>query len=48
MFEDMAMIAIWVSINAAIMMLGMFMYHIGRSSREGNYQDGVVYQERAD
>ena len=37
MFGDMAMVTIWVSLNATIMMLGMFMYYIGRSSREGTY-----------
>lgn len=44
MFGDMAMITIWFSINAAIMMLGMFMYHIGRSSHEGNYQDASLWR----
>ena len=48
MFGDMAMITIWVSINTAIMMLVMFMYHIGRLSRDGNIQEGRVHEERAD
>ncbi len=48
MFGDVAMITIWVSINMAIMMLLMFMYHIGRASHERNYQEGMVYDKRAD
>ncbi len=48
MFGDMAMITIWVSLNMAIMMLLMFMYHIGRASREGNSHEGMAYEKRAD
>lgn len=48
MFGDMAMITIWVSLNMAIMMLMMFMYQIGRASDEGNHQEKMVYEKRAD
>lgn len=48
MFGDMAMITIWVSLNMAIMMLLMFMYHIGRASHEENHQEAMVYEKRAD
>jgi hypothetical protein len=48
MFGDMAMITIWVSLNMAIMMLMMFMYHIGRTNREGNPHEGMAYEKRAD
>jgi hypothetical protein len=48
MFGDMAMITIWVSLNMAIMMLMMFMYQIGRANDEGNHQEGMVYEKRAD
>jgi hypothetical protein len=48
MFGDMAMITIWVSLNMAIMMLMMFMYHIGRASHKGNHQEGMVYEKQAD
>lgn len=37
MFGDIAMITILVSINMAIMMLGLFMYYIGRSGQDGKY-----------
>ena len=46
MFGDVAMITIFVSINMAIMMLALFMYHIGRSEQERNYRDHVVYEHR--
>jgi uncharacterized membrane protein len=48
MFGDMAMITIWVSINTAIMMLMIFMYYIGKASHEGNHQEAMVYEKRAD
>lgn len=37
MFGDVAVITIVVLINMAIMMLGLFVYYIGRSGRDGNY-----------
>jgi hypothetical protein len=48
MFGDTAMIMIWASINTAIMMLLMFMYHIGIASHEGNHHEGMVYEKRVD
>lgn len=48
MFGDMAMLTIWVSMNAAIMMLVVFMYHIGRLNRDGNHQEGMAHEKRAD
>lgn len=38
MFGDIAMITILVSINMAIMMLGLFMYYIGGSGQDENYR----------
>ncbi len=34
MFGDIALITILVSINMAIMMLGLFVYHIGGSGQD--------------
>ena len=48
MFGDMAMITIWVSLNIAIMTLTMFMYHIGRSSREEYREEEVVDEKQID
>ena len=48
MFGDMAMMTIWVSLNVSIMMLVMFLYHIGRTSREENYPDGVFHEKRTE
>lgn len=48
MFGDMAMMTIWVSMNMAIMTLTVFMYHIGKSSREEYQQEDVVNEKRAD
>lgn len=48
MFGDVAMITIWVSLNMAIMTLTMFMYHIGRSSREEDREEEVVNEKRTD
>lgn len=48
MFGDVAMITIWVSLNMAIMTLTMFMYHIGRSSREEDWEEEVVNEKRTD
>lgn len=37
MFRDVALITIVVSIDMAIMMLGLFVYHIGRSGQARKY-----------
>lgn len=48
MFGDMAMITIWVSMNMAIMTLTVFMYHIGRSSREEYREEDMVKNKQVD
>lgn len=46
MFGDVAVITILVSVNMAIMMLALFMYHIGRLGQGGDYRKHVAYEHR--
>lgn len=48
MFEDMAIITIWVSQNIAIVMLAIFMWYMSRLSSTEGRQQAVAYEERVD
>jgi len=48
MFEDMAIITIWVSQNIAIVVLAIFMWYMSRLSRDEGRQEAVAYEKRAD